>query len=198
MHHALKVLGFAGSLRKASFNRGVLRAAQELAPEDVKIEIFDLAGIPIFNQDEESDPPGPVVSFREKIKAADALLVATPEYNYSIPGVLKNALDWASRPYGQGAILGKPVAVMGASVGMLGSARAQYDLRRVFQALNMPAVSHPEVLIAFASKLCDGQGNVTDEKTRGKIRELVEALAVWTRRLLGVLPHEKTPVGSRP
>lgn len=198
MHNALKVLGFAGSLRKASFNRGVLRAAQELVPEDVKIEIFDLAGIPIFNQDEECDPPEPVASFREKIRAADALLVATPEYNYSIPGVLKNALDWASRPYGEGAILGKPVAVMGASVGMLGSARAQYDLRRVFQALNMPAVSHPEVLIPFASKLCDEQGNVRDEKTRAKIQELVIALAAWTRRLQGASPAEKMPVRSNP
>ncbi len=196
MNATLKVLGFAGSLRKASFNRGVLRAAQELAPEGVKIEIFDLAGIPIFNQDEEADPPEPVVSFRDRIKAADALLVATPEYNYSIPGALKNAIDWASRPYGQGVILGKPVAVMGASVGMLGSARAQYDLRRVFQALNMPAVSHPEVLIAFAAKLCDEQGNVTDEKTRGKIRELVAALAAWTHRLRGTMPPQKIPSGS--
>lgn len=179
----LKIIGFAGSLRKNSYNRSALRTAEALAPSDVKIEIFDLNGIPLFNEDDESNPPKIVTEFREKISAADAVLIVTPEYNYSIPGVLKNAIDWASRPYGQGALVGKPAAIMGTSVGMLGTARAQYDLRRSFVFLNMYVLNQPEVMIPFAAKVFDEKGNVTDDKTRNKIKELVQALADWTRKL---------------
>lgn len=179
----LKILGFAGSLRKNSYNRAALRVAQALAPADVKMDIFDLNGIPMFNEDDEASPSKIVVEFREKISAADAILIATPEYNYSIPGVLKNAIDWGSRPYGQVALSGKPVAIMGASMGMLGTARAQYHLRQSFVFLNMYVLNQPEVMIPFAAKAFDAQGNFTDDKTRDKIKELVSALADWTRKL---------------
>lgn len=179
----VKILAFAGSLRKNSFNRSAIRAAKSLAPSYAQVEITELNGIPLFNEDEEANPAETVIQFRKKIQAADAILIATPEYNYSIPGVLKNAIDWASRPYGKGALIGKPVAIMGASAGMLGTARAQYDLRRSFVFLNMPALNQPEVMIPFAQKAFDEQGNVIDEKAKGKIQELVTALADWTRKL---------------
>lgn len=126
----IAAFGFAGSLRKESYNKSLLKAAVELIPPDATLEIFDLEGIPPFNQDLETQPPGKVKEFKAKIKAADAILIVTPEYNYSIPGVLKNAIDSASRPHGDNAFEGKPVAIMGASIGMLGTARAQYHLRQ--------------------------------------------------------------------
>ena len=182
MDSPLTILGIAGSLRKASYNRAALRAAQQLAPQGAQIEIFDLEGIPPFNQDLEKSPSERVVRFKERIRAADAILFVTPEYNYSIPGVLKNAIDWASRPYGDNAWDGKPVAVMGASVGSLGTARAQYHLRQVFVYVNMHPLNRPEVMIANAAERFDAQGNLTDEKTRDHIRQLLAALVEVTRR----------------
>ena len=182
MDSPLTILGIAGSLRKASYNRAALRAAQQLAPQGAQIEIFDLEGIPPFNQDLEKIPSERVVRFKERIRAADAILFVTPEYNYSIPGVLKNAIDWASRPYGDNAWDGKPVAVMGASVGSLGTARAQYHLRQVFVYVNMHPLNRPEVMIANAAERFDAQGNLTDEKTRDHIRQLLAALVEVTRR----------------
>jgi chromate reductase len=183
MSKPVTVLGFAGSLRKNSYNKSLLRAAMELVPKDAKLEIFDLESIPPFNQDFENRPPEKVKEFKAKIRAADAILIATPEYNYSIPGVLKNAIDWASRPYGDNAFEDKPVAIMGASGGMLGSARAQYHLRQTFVFLNMHPLNKPEVIVTFASEKIDEKGRVTDEKTREKIKELLESLVAWTRRL---------------
>ena len=133
----LHILGFAGSLRTGSYNRALLRAAAGVVPEDASLETFDLGGVPPFNQDLENQPPDAVREFKARIRAADALLIVTPEYNYSIPGVLKNAIDWASRPHGDNAFDGKPVALMSASTGMLGGARAQYHLRQTFVTLNM-------------------------------------------------------------
>ncbi|MGZ3514868.1 MAG: NADPH-dependent FMN reductase [Thermodesulfobacteriota bacterium] len=182
MDKKIHILGFAGSLRKQSYNRALLSAANEMVPENATLEIFDLAGIPPFNQDLENEPPEKVRDFKARIRAADAILIVTPEYNYSIPGVLKNAIDWASRPYGDNAFDGKSVAVMGASIGMLGTARAQYDLRRSFVFLNMYPMNQPEVMIPFAQNKVDENGRVTDEKTRKKIRELLEALVSWTKR----------------
>ena len=182
MDKKIHILGFAGSLRKQSYNRALLSAANEVAPEDATLEIFDLEGIPPFNQDLEDKPPEKVKDFKVKIRAADAILIVTPEYNYSIPGVLKNAIDWASRPYGDNAFEGKAVAVMGASIGMLGTARAQYDLRRSFVFLNMYPMNQPEVMVPFAQDKIDSNGRVTDEKTRKKIRELLEGLVAWTKR----------------
>jgi chromate reductase, NAD(P)H dehydrogenase (quinone) len=178
-----KILGFAGSLRKDSYNKALLRAVQELLPEGAELEIFNLEGIPLFNQDLELDQPEKVREFKAKIRAADALLIATPEYNYSVPGVLKNALDSASRPYGDNPFDGKPVAIMGASIGMLGTGRAQYHLRQSMVFLNMHPVNRPEVIITFAQQKIDQSGRVTDEETRGTIQELLKALIAWTNKL---------------
>ena len=177
------ILGIPGSLRKASFNRHALVAAQALVPAGAALEIFELEGIPPFNQDQEKQPPTRVTELKAKVRAADAILFATPEYNYSIPGVLKNAIDWASRPYGDNAWQGKPVAVMGASVGILGSARAQYHLRQCFVFLNMYPVNQPEVLIASAAQRFNERGELTDETSRELIRKLVTELVAWTTRL---------------
>jgi chromate reductase len=179
----IKVLGFAGSLRKNSYNRMALRAATGLVPDNAEIEIFDLEGIPIFNQDLEEHPPEKVKEFKRKIREADAILIASPEYNYSVPGVLKNAIDWASRPYGDNAFEGKPVAVIGASIGMIGTARAQYHLRQSFVFLNMYPLNRPEVMISFAPDKFDEKGNLKDEETRETIRALVGALVEWSKKL---------------
>jgi len=183
MEKKVNILGFAGSLRKGSYNKSLLRAAQELLPGNATLEIFDLDGIPPYNQDLENEPAERVKEFKAKIKAADAILIATPEYNYSIPGVLKNAIDSASRPYGDNAFAHKPVAMMGASPSMMGSARAQYHLRQCFVFLTCFALNQPEVMVSFAQDKIDRDGKVTDEKTREKIGELLKSLVTWTNRL---------------
>ena len=180
---SLKVLAFAGSLRKGSYNKLALRNAVELKPANMAIEIFDLAPLPLYNEDlREKGFPPVVVELREKIRRADALLIVTPEYNYSIPGVLKNAIDWASRPPDQ-PFNDKPAAIMGASGGILGSARAQYDLRRSCVFLNMHVINKPEVMIAQAHTKFDPAGRLTDETARKLIAELLLNLAAWARRL---------------
>lgn len=179
----LKVLGISGSLRKSSYNTAALRVAQALAPDDVRIETFDLAPLPLYNEDVKAAGFPPVVQqLRDKIKAADALLFATPEYNYSISGVLKNAIDWASRPPDQ-PFNEKPVAIMGASPSALGTGRAQYHLRQCCVFLNMHVLNKPEVMIAAAHTKFNDKGELTDEPTRGFIRELLVNLAAWTRRI---------------
>lgn len=183
MNKSIRILGIAGSLRKGSFNQGALRAAAELAPEGASIEIFHLDGIPGFNQDEEQNPPEKVAELKRKIREADAILFVTPEYNYSVPGVLKNAIDWASRPYGDSAWNGKPAAIMGASVGGIATARAQYHLRQMMVFLNMFPVNQPEVMIGNAGEKFDEQGNLTDETTKNFIRKLLENLIEWTQRI---------------
>ena len=177
------ILGIAGSLRKGSLNRMLLRAAGEALPEGVTLEEFDLAGVPVFNQDSEDPLPESVARLKERIGAADAILIATPEYNYSAPGVLKNAIDWASRPQGRNSWQGKPVAVMGASMGLMGTSRAQYHLRQMFVFLDMHPVNKPEVMIASAHQKFDEEGRLTDAKAREMVGRLVESLAAWTRRL---------------
>ncbi len=183
MDKKIQILGFAGSLRKQSYNRSLLSAATEMVPDDASLEVFDLEGIPPFNQDLEQELPEKVREFKARIRAADAILIVTPEYNYSIPGVLKNAIDWASRPYGDNALDGKPVAVMGASPGMTGTARAQYHLRQTFVFLNMYPMNRPEVMVPSANEKIDENGKVIDEKTRKKIRELLQSLVAWTKRM---------------
>ncbi|MEN6627826.1 MAG: NADPH-dependent FMN reductase [Candidatus Sumerlaeia bacterium] len=185
MTDPITILGFAGSLRKASFNRALLRAAAELAPPGARIETFDLDGIPPYNQDDEQLPPQAVVDFKRKIRAADAILIVTPEYNYSIPGVLKNAIDWASRPYGDNAFDSKPAAVMGASIGMLGTARAQYHLRQCCVFLNLLLMNRPEVMVPTADKKFDEQGRLADEATRKLVAQFLAALVEWTRKMKG-------------
>jgi chromate reductase, NAD(P)H dehydrogenase (quinone) len=183
VNNPLTILGIAGSLRKGSYNRAALKAAQQLAPQGVKVEIFDLNGVPGFNQDEEQNPPAQVAELKARIRAADAILLVTPEHNYSVPGVLKNAIDWASRPYGDSAWDDKPVAILGASVGFTGTARAQYHLRQSFVFLNMHPLNRPEVMIGNAQEKFDANGNLTDEKTRQAIKNLLESLVTWTHHL---------------
>jgi chromate reductase, NAD(P)H dehydrogenase (quinone) len=183
MDKQLSILGFAGSLRKGSYNRALLRAAAELVPNEASLEIFDLEGIPPFNQDFEKTPPDIVKQFKSKTRAADAILIATPEHNFSIPGVLKNAIDWASRPYGDNSFEGKPVAIMSASIGMLGGARAQYHLRQTFVFLNMHPLNKPEVFVTFAPQKINEQGQLTDGDTRKIIIQLLESLIAWTKKL---------------
>jgi len=183
MSGEVKILGFSGSLRKGSYNTALLRAATGLLPAGASMETFDIGGIPLFNQDDELNPPEKVKEFKAKIRSADAILIACPEYNYSIPGVLKNAIDWASRPYGDNAFEGKPVAVMSASIGMLGGSRAQYHLRQSFVFLNMYPVNRPEVMMPSAADKVDPQGNLKDEMTKKLIKGLLESLVAHAIRL---------------
>lgn len=179
----IHVLGIAGSLRKNSFNKGLLNAACEMLPDGMVMEIYhELGEIPLFNQDSETNPPEAVLHLKERIAAADALLIATPEYNFSVPGVLKNAIDWASRPPQSSPFAGKPLAIMGAG-GRLGTARAQYHLRQIAVFLNMHPINKPEVLVQFAGEKFDSNGHLTDQQSRDQIRALLEALLKWTRQL---------------
>jgi chromate reductase, NAD(P)H dehydrogenase (quinone) len=183
MNEMIKILSFTGSLRKGSYNKALLYAASELVPVQTDLEIFDLNGIPLFNQDLEGSVPDAVTEFKKKIRAADALLIATPEHNFSIPGVLKNAIDWASRPHGDNSFEGKPVAIISASTGMLGGARAQYQLRQSFVFLNMYPINKPEIFVSFAGQKFDSEGRLTDSKTSELIAELLVSLVAWVKRL---------------
>jgi chromate reductase len=183
MDEQVSILGFAGSLRKGSCNRALLRAALDLVPKGARLELFELDGIPPFNGDLESSPPEKVKEFKTRIRAADAILIVTPEYNYSVPGVLKNAIDWASRPYGDNAFDGKPVAMVSASTGMLGGARAQYHLRQSFVFLNMYPVNKPEVFVTFAHQKFDEEGRLLDKQAKELIGELLDSLVAWAKRL---------------
>jgi len=196
MNSTVKILGIAGSLRRESYNRSALKAALDLTPADARLEPFELDGIPIFNQDHEQDPPPAVVEFKRRIRDADAILFVTPEYNYSIPGVLKNAIDWASRPYGDNAWDGKATAVMGASPGVIGTARAQYHLRQTFVFLNMFAVNQPEVMIGKAHERIDQAGNLTDETTKALIRQLLANLVDLVRLRQSYIAHRVRSDGT--
>lgn len=179
----IKIFAFAGSLRKDSYNKALLRAAAELLPENTEIEIFDLEGIPLFNQDLESQVAVKVKEFKAKIKAADAILIATPEYNYSMPGVLKNAIDWASRPQGDNSFDDKPLAIIGASIGNIATARAQYHLRQSCVILNMHPLNKPEVMVGAVQDKMDSNGRLTDGKTKEIIKSMLLNLAVLAKRL---------------
>jgi len=185
----IKVLAFAGSLRVGSYNKALIRAAVEVAPPTMSIETYDLEGIPLYNADLDDNLPLKVVEFKQKIRNSDALLIATPEYNYSLSGVLKNAIDWASRPPQGNPIEGKPVAIMSASGGKFGGARAQYHLRQIFVFLDMHPINRPEVMLADAQNNIDEKGNLTNPQTRQLISQLLESLVTWTLRLQTKLPH---------
>jgi chromate reductase len=179
-----RILGFAGSLRRASYNRGLIRAASELAPTGIVVDMFDLAGIPLYNQDvEDAGEPPLVVAFKKAIAEADALLVATPEYNHGVPGVLKNAIDWASRPRVTSPLRDKAVAVVGASPGQGSTARAQAQLRDAFVFTGACVMPQPELLIAAAASHFDDHGNLTDPALRASLLDLVEALRAWMLRI---------------
>ena len=179
----ISVLGICGSLRKGSYNMAALRTAIASKPADMTVTVADISAIPLYNEDvRQQGFPAPVETLRRQIKEADALLFACPEYNYSMTGVLKNAIDWASRPPDQ-PFAGKPCAILGAAAGMAGSARAQYDLRRSCVFLDMHPLNKPEVLIGQAQTKFDADGNLTDEAGRNFIRDLMTALAAWTRQI---------------
>lgn len=177
------ILGISGSLRKGSYNSVLIRIAKEETPPGTEFIIADISGIPLYNEDVRlQGMPKPVAVFKEQIRTADALLIATPEYNYSIPGVLKNALDWASRPPETSPLSDKPVALMGAG-GMMGTARAQYHLRQVCVFTNMHPLNKPELFIRRAAEKFDEEGNSKDPLIRDRVRNLIEALISWTQRL---------------
>jgi chromate reductase len=185
----INILGFGGSLRKSSYHEALLQTgvllseACGLCPAEGKVEVFDKIGeFPLYNQDEEAKTPDAVKEFKEKIKNADALLIATPEYNFSIPGYLKNAIDWATRPYGDNSFDDKPAAILSSSPGMLGGVKAQYALRQTCVFLNIHLLNKPELTIpSIHEKIKDGK--LIDEHTKGKITELLKALCDWTRRI---------------
>lgn len=179
----LKILGISGSLRDGSYNTAALHAAGELLPENAQLEIFDISGFPPFDQDEDTEPPQKVKELKAAVRRADAILFSSPEYNYSVPGHLKNAIDWASRPYGDNAWEGKPALIMGASIGIIGTARMQYHLRQIMVFLDMHPINRPEVMISNAAEKFDENGKLTDESTRKHIAKAVEALVQWTLRL---------------
>jgi chromate reductase len=181
----LRILGFAGSLRRSSLNRALLRAAAGLAPEGMAIEIFDLADVPLYNGDVEAegDPPG-VDRFKQAIRAADGVLMVTPEYNHGVPGVMKNALDWASRPPGDAPLGGKPVGIIGASPGITGSARGQSQLRQAFEFTNSFCMPQPELLVFKAHEKFDAEGVLTDAATAQYLGRYLAAFADWVRRFL--------------
>jgi chromate reductase, NAD(P)H dehydrogenase (quinone) len=183
----VRVLGIAGSLRKGSYNKMLLRAATELAPEGMDLTTFErLVDVPLYNADLDADAgPEPVRALRAALAGADALLIATPEYNYSIPGVLKNAIDWASRPPATSPLRGMPAAIMGASAGLSGTVRAQLALRQAFVFTQTYALQAPEVVVARAAEKFDATGRLVDEKIRALLRAHLEALVAWTRKLRG-------------
>jgi chromate reductase, NAD(P)H dehydrogenase (quinone) len=177
------ILGMSGSLRKASYNSAALRAAQELAPRSTMITLADICAIPVYNDDVRvQGMPQSVTTLVEQITTADAVLISTPEYNYTIPGVLKNAIDWVSKAPDQ-PFRHKPVAVMGASMGAIGTARAQYDLRKVFVFLDAHVLNQPEIMIAAAHTKFDDGGHLTDDTTRTLIGKQIVALKEWALRL---------------
>lgn len=179
----MKILGICGSLRRNSFNMAALRACADLMPQGMTLQITSLSDIPMFNQDVfDQGLPAPVKRLRDEIAAADGLLIASPEYNFSVSGALKNAIDWASRPPEQ-PFAGKPAAIMGASPGAIGTARAQYHLRQVLVFLDVHPLNKPEVMIGAAHERFDAQGQLIHEPTREFIGKMLAALAAWTRQL---------------
>jgi len=181
----VNVLGFAGSLREKSYNKSLLNAAKELAPEGMHITIFNLKDIPLFNEDVEvKGDPEPVVAFKDAIKKVDGLLIASPEYCFSITGVLKNALDWASSPADSSVLDEKPVAIMGVSTGGFGTTRGQMILRQTLMYANMHPVNFPQVFIQYATKKFDENGKLVDELSRGYVKELLDEFYNWILQLI--------------
>jgi len=176
MNNKKNILAIAGSLRKESYNKLLLKATKQLLPENIEMEIFDLANIPMYNQDDENQLPIIVKEFKQKIEKADIILIATPEYNYSISGVLKNAMDWASRPYNQNSFNNKPLGILGASIGSLGTVRAQYSLREIAVALNMHVINRPEIMIGNAATKFNDHGELIDTTTISFINSMINGL----------------------
>ena len=181
----LRVLAFAGSLRRESYNRALLRAARELAPDGMAVEVFDLRGVPLYDADLEAEgDPERVAALKDAVRAADAVLIATPEYNHGVPAVTKNAVDWLSRPPRAAPLGGKPVGVVGASPGMTGSARGQSQLRQAFEFTDSLCMPQPEVLVARAHEKFDDAGRLADEPTRAFLARYLVAFAAFVSRVL--------------
>ena len=189
MSDPIRILGLSGSLRRASLNTALLRAASELLPADAALEIHPLADLPFFNEDVEAEGglPDPVRALKARIEAADALLLAVPEYNYSIAPALKNALDWASRPHGASVLVGKPVAILGASAGM-GTVRAQLHLRDVAITTGLHVLNQPEIFVGRAAEKFDEALRLTDEPTRAILARMLQRLVHWTRAIQASTP----------
>ena len=183
MTDTLRILGVAGSLRAGSYNRALLRAAVRLAPEGMEIEVFDLLEVPLYNGDVEAkgDPEG-VARFKQAIRDADGVLMATPEYNHGVPGVMKNAVDWASRPPREAPLEGKPVGLIGASTGITGTARGQSQLRQAFEFTNSYCMPQPELLVFKAHEKFDAEGKLIDEQTAEFLEKYLVAFGDWVRR----------------
>jgi len=181
MSKTIKILGVCGSLRQQSFNKWSLLAAQKLVPANVKLDIYYLHDLPLYNQDHEANMPTAAKNFKTAIRNADCILFATPEYNYGLPGVLKNAVDWASRPYGDSAWKGKPCGIMSSSVGIFGGVRAQYALRNSFVFLEMNCLNSPEIMIGAAQSKFDKEGNLMDETTKKFIKDYLQRLVDLTQ-----------------
>lgn len=185
MTDAVRILGIAGSLRSGSLNRALLWAAAELAPQGMVLEIFDLSAVPLYNGDAEAagDPPG-VVALKRAIAAADGVLFATPEYNHGVPGVMKNAVDWASRPPRAAVLDGKPVGIIGASPGITGTARGQSQLRQAFEFTNSYCMPQPELLVFMAHEKFDPSGKLIDAAAVQHLERYLVAYAAWVRRFI--------------
>ena len=181
----MRVLGIAGSLRSGSYNRGLLEAARQLAPPSMTIDRFDLDAIPLYNADLDADGkrPAEVERLKKAIAAADAVLMVTPEYNHSVPGVLQNAIDWASRPGLKSPLAGKPAGLMGASAGAIGSARGQQQLKLVLMSTLALVMPHNGVSVGQAKEKFDASGSLTHEPTRQFVAAYLNELDAWTRRV---------------
>ncbi len=176
----IEVAALIGSLRRNSYNRGLLRSAMLLRPDSIHLYEVTIHDLPYFSEDiEQRGNPAVVRDFRAQLDRADAVLICTPEYSYSIPGVLKNALDWAARPTGRSVLRGKPLAIMGAAVGRSGTMRGQLHLRQIATAIGMVPVPEPEVYVTFAADKFNQLGELTDQTSRQLVEELLHNLAAW-------------------
>lgn len=171
-----------GSLRRESYTRKIALAVAGLAPPTLRLEIVELRDLPLYDQDLDPHPPAAWTTFRKRLAAADAILFATPEYNRSVPGVLKNAVDVGSRPYGAGALNGKPAAIVSVSPGRLAAFGANHHLRQSLVFLGMPTLAQPEAYVGNVASLLDGQGQLADDRTRDLLRQFVDAFAAWIER----------------
>jgi Predicted flavoprotein len=182
----VKIFAFGGSLRKDSYTAHILKGLAEFIPNDAVLDTFepsDLGKLPHFNQDDDMSQPESVKNFKERVKAADAIIIVTPEYNYSVPSLIKNAIEWGSRPYGDNSFDGKTAAIVSSSIGMLGGSRAQYHLRQIMTFLGLQAVQKPEVMIPFIQDKLGQDGKIKDEETKKHIRDIVSALVILTQKL---------------
>ena len=179
----MKILGISGSSRKRSYNSGLLEAAKEMLPDNTTLEIFDISRFPLYTQDHERDPPPEVRLFKQKIRDSDAILFATPEHNYTVTAVLKNAIEWGNRPAGDNSWNGKPAAIISASSGPRGGVRSQLHLRQILVDLNVYAINQPQLLLGRAQEAFDNDHKLKDPQTRETLKTILQTLSSWTKRI---------------